>query len=153
MAVETAEIHKELDLIQACITRMASNSFQIKGWAYTSIGIVVGLLANAKLQPYVISLVGIPLIISFWWIDAFFLSTERKYRQKYAWVLEERPKGNRDFLYDLIPYKNKMVAKPEDVLKASIPNSMFSKTLLPFYGIPILVGIVPLIMKIATCSC
>ena len=27
----SAEIHKEIDLIQACITRMAQNSFVIKG--------------------------------------------------------------------------------------------------------------------------
>ena len=30
--IKIEEIHKEIDLIQACITRMAQNSFKIKGW-------------------------------------------------------------------------------------------------------------------------
>ncbi len=29
--ISIEEIHKEIDLIQACITRMAQNSFVIKG--------------------------------------------------------------------------------------------------------------------------
>ena len=32
--VSTVEFHKEIDLIQACISRMAQNSFMIKGRAY-----------------------------------------------------------------------------------------------------------------------
>jgi len=130
---------------------MASNSFLIKGWTYASIGILVGLLANAKVEAYIIGLVGIPLLISFWWLDAFFLATEKKFRQKYAWVLMERPKGNREFLYDLIPYKDKMIAKPESLKSATVIASMFSRpcTLLVFYGIPVLVALVPVIMKIA----
>ena len=30
--ISIEEIHKEIDLIQSCITRMAQNSFMIKGW-------------------------------------------------------------------------------------------------------------------------
>lgn len=31
--VSIEEIHKEIDLIQSCITRMAQNSFMIKGYS------------------------------------------------------------------------------------------------------------------------
>lgn len=35
---------KEIDLLQGCITRMAQNSFIIKGWTLTIIVAVVALL-------------------------------------------------------------------------------------------------------------
>ena len=41
MSVNNEDIYKELDLIQSCITRMASNSFAMKGW---HIGIISALL-------------------------------------------------------------------------------------------------------------
>lgn len=30
--ISIEEMHKEIDLVQACITRIAQNSFMIKGW-------------------------------------------------------------------------------------------------------------------------
>ncbi|GKX32355.1 hypothetical protein SH1V18_48350 [Vallitalea longa] len=39
------EMHKELDLIQGCVNRMASNSFHIKGWA---IGLISSLNSNSS---------------------------------------------------------------------------------------------------------
>jgi len=32
MKMEIEELHKEIDLVQGCINRMAQNSFHIKGW-------------------------------------------------------------------------------------------------------------------------
>ena len=31
--IDNEIIHKEIDLIQSCISRMANNSFLLKGWA------------------------------------------------------------------------------------------------------------------------
>ena len=38
------EIHKEIDLIQSCITRMAQNSFMVKGWFVSLYAVVLALL-------------------------------------------------------------------------------------------------------------
>lgn len=35
-------IHKELDLIQGCISRMGHNSFLVKGWALTLFTFFIG---------------------------------------------------------------------------------------------------------------
>ena len=35
--MENENLHKEIDLIQACINRMAKNSFSCKGWNLTLI--------------------------------------------------------------------------------------------------------------------
>ena len=36
-------LHKEIDLIQDCIKRMANNSFLIKGWTVSLIAVVLAL--------------------------------------------------------------------------------------------------------------
>ena len=42
-----AILEKEIDLIQACINRMAQNSFMVKGWAITLIAVVLALLPES----------------------------------------------------------------------------------------------------------
>ena len=42
--IKIEEIHKEIDLIQACITRMAQNSFKIKGWFVSIYTVILALL-------------------------------------------------------------------------------------------------------------
>ena len=38
---------KEIDLIQACINRMAQNSFMIKGWTISLVAVVLALLPES----------------------------------------------------------------------------------------------------------
>ena len=47
-------IHKEIDLIQNCISRMAQNSFLIKGWALTVVTVVLALMEK-NIDPRAIS--------------------------------------------------------------------------------------------------
>jgi len=91
-------LHKEIDLIQSCISRMAQNSFTIKGLSLTCISIVGAVLASQSW--YLIALLIIP-IIGFWWLDAYYLHQEKLYRKLYDWVIAERPNGTQDYLYDL----------------------------------------------------
>ena len=42
--ISIEEIHKEIDLIQSCITRMAQNSFMIKGWFVSIYAVILALL-------------------------------------------------------------------------------------------------------------
>ena len=41
--VPIIERHKEIDLIQSCINRMAQNSFQVKGWTVALFAVILAL--------------------------------------------------------------------------------------------------------------
>ena len=131
---DKVSLHKEIDLIQGCINRMANNSFLLKGWL---ISIVAVVLALSEKFPNLL-LLGIILIIpllSFWYLDAFFLRAEKMYREMYKWVLENRRLKNKEFEYDL--NTKRFENKVDSLLKI-----MFSKTLRTFYGIPLLFNVV-----------
>ena len=94
-------IHKKIHLIQNIIQRMANNSFMIKGWAIT---LFVGLVSFFKLSKLSDVILGISLLIivcSFYYLDAFFLWTERKYRNLYNSVIQKRQKNDFNNLYNL----------------------------------------------------
>lgn len=130
-------LHKEIDLIQGVINRMAHNSFMLKGWLVTIIVAVLALTKDTLLANNVeyLSLILILPLIVFWYLDAFFLHKERCYRKLYDWLIENR-KNTDEHLYSL-NYKR---------FEKDVYNMfciMFSKTLFPFYGITamILIGI------------
>lgn len=77
---------KHLEMIQGIITRMASNSFALKGWAVT---LVVGIFALAgKDTDKMYFLVAYLPIIVFWGLDSYYLLQERLYRALYDKVRE-----------------------------------------------------------------
>lgn len=140
-------VHKELDLIQAIITRMATNSFQVKAWLIGILSAMIvfekdAIFAEAgadKLLSIKLNLFLFLPILCFWYLDAFFLSTERLYRELYKWVVENRPKTDA-YLYDLNTFKRRVGEGPEvNMVKPdnSIKDMMVSKTLWPFYMMPV----------------
>lgn len=136
----TEVIHKEIDLIQNCINRMAKNSFLIKGWALTVITAVLAL-TKKNIDPIYLCLVLFIPLLAFWYLDAFFLQTEKMYRKIYEWVIEARKKNDFNFLYDLNPHRFKDQVE-------SRWKVMWSITLRVFYGIPSLIIIVIIIYQI-----
>lgn len=140
--ISIEEIHKEIDLIQACITRMAQNSFVIKGWFVSIYAVILALLPErVNMFLLCISLVAVNVI--FWYLDGFFLRTEKLYRKMYDWILEERPKNNRELLYQLNPHE--FEGRIEEV--ESIWKIMWSKTLKWFYLIPLVIVIIVFIVN------
>lgn len=129
--MDNNNLHKEIDLIQNCINRMARNSFMLKGWAISLLAVVLALTADRLNPLFLFCSVFIPLLC-FWYLDAFFLRTEKMYRKMYEWVLKERKEGRMDFQYDLEPSRFKKQVETHC-------SVMFSKTLRVFYGIPLLV--------------
>lgn len=83
-------LHKEIDLIQACISRMAHNSFLLKGWTISLLAVLLALFGDKTKPIFICLVIPIPLF-SFWYLDAFFLQTEKMYRKMYEWVLDVRP--------------------------------------------------------------
>ena len=77
----SAEKIKHLEFIQAIITRMNTNSFQIKGWMITIVSAILALYASTKNHYFV--LVAILPTVIFWFLDAYYLWQERKFRGLY----------------------------------------------------------------------
>lgn len=134
-------IHKEIDLIQNCINRMAQNSFFIKGWVITIVTVVLALMEKNIDPVYLCLILFIPLL-SFWYLDAFFLQTERMYRKMYEWVLVTRAKNDITNLYDLNPQRFRDQVDSRGKVMRSI-------TLRVFYGMPLFVVFVILTLQIA----
>ncbi len=112
---------KEADIIQTIITRMANNSFLIKGWMITIVVITLLLKGTNDLS----WLAWVPLIL-FWGLDVYFLRRERMYRKMYEWVVKNRLTDDTNLLdMDTKRFEN-------DV--DSFPKTMFSKTLFGLYG-------------------
>jgi len=115
---------KEIDIIQDIIKRMANNSFMIKGWTLTMVVITLLLKGGNTIQ---IGIAIIPLI-GFWYLDAYYLWQERLYRRLYNWVINHRLTTD-EHLFDMNATGR---FKREE---QSIGRIMFSKTLLCYYGI------------------
>jgi len=80
---------------------MANNSFLVKGWL-----IAILVFAFGFLKEEITFLFGMALIISIiglWVLDSHYLYLEREYRWKYDWVIENRIKGNDEYLFNLNP--------------------------------------------------
>jgi hypothetical protein len=124
--------HKELEMIQACITRMGHNSFLVKGWLLSIVAASMALLPESFNGWFVIGFL-VLVTVAFWYLDGFFLFTERLYRHKYDWVIKARYEGNKEHAFNLNPHKSEMRLKGVEI--GSVKKVMFSKTLNAFYGV------------------
>lgn len=143
-------LEKEIDLIQDCIKRMAQNSFMVKGWLITLLSVIIALLPKT-FDIKLLCIMGIIIILCFWYLDGFFLRTETLYRWKYEWVIKNRYTSD-DFFYDLNPYnKNTRLQNDNgsDKTEPTILSIMLSKTLRPMY-FPLLFIIIVLLINTYT---
>lgn len=118
---------KHLELIQAIITRMANNSFLLKGWAVTLLAGIFALAWNQ--EGFLHYLLAYIPVIMFWFLDAYYLQQERLYRGLYDKVSEL---DDVDITFSMKP--------PAITEKNTYPyfKVLFSKTEIGFY-IPLLV--------------
>ena len=125
-------LFKEIDLIEDCIKRMATNSFLLKGWAVTVISALIGLTANTNNWRFGSGL-AILVCIGFWYLDATYLKLERLYKRKYNWVIKNRP-ANKEYAFNLNPSeKNMWLANENETI--SMWSVISSKTIFPLYAI------------------
>ena len=80
---------KHLEFIQNTITRMAHNSFLLKGWCITVVGAIIGL--NKDGVDWKVTTLAIFLTLMFWILDGYFLSQERYFRGRYDEVRQKKP--------------------------------------------------------------
>ena len=132
LKVENADVQTHVRILQDIIKRMASNSASCKTWCVTIIAAIL-VLAIDKEKPSTI-LAGFLVAFLFFVLDAYYLSLERDFREKY----------NR-FVRNLHDDK----AKASDVYDLAIPNdrwhrglaticACFSFSVIGFYGVLVL---------------
>jgi hypothetical protein len=73
---------KHLEFIQAIISRLAGNSFQMKGWNVALATAAVGFAAAKDSKPTLAVLAVVPAL-AFWFLDAYYLTLETLYRDLY----------------------------------------------------------------------
>ena len=78
---------KHLEMIESIIERMGNNSFQLKGWAVALVAIVGGFASHGSDKRFF--LIAVIPIIAFWFLDAFYLMMERRYKILYKNVAEK----------------------------------------------------------------
>ncbi|CAM3487550.1 hypothetical protein HMPREF9378_0017 [Streptococcus sanguinis SK1 = NCTC 7863] len=94
---------KHIDIIQSTISRMAQNSFTIKGWTITIlVGLFVFLQKDNFRNNMIIYLVP---IIFFWILDSYYLWQERLFRKLYNDVIVNVTEES-DLSMNIIQYKN-----------------------------------------------
>lgn len=114
---------RHLEMIQGIISRMANNSFLLKGWAVTLVAGIFALSAKDTDKLYFI-LAYVPIIV-FWGLDAYYLLQERLYRSLYERVMATDEKE--------IDFSLKATTSEFDSNKNCYCCCLFSKTELGFY--------------------
>ena len=112
-----------LQLIQNIISRLANNSFLIKGWTITLVAALYAIIGKDLALHKKYALLGLIPILFFWLLDGYYLSCERKFKNLYnhARILEET---KIDF---------SLITDPYEDLKTKWISCIFSKTLNIFY--------------------
>lgn len=112
-----------LKMLQAVVTRMAGNSFLLKGWSVTLVSALFALAA-ANANVYFVYLAYFPVVV-FWILDGYFLRQERLFRALYDRVR---------LLADTEPVDFSMDTEPVAAKVSSWPATCLSVTLRLFYG-------------------
>lgn len=113
---------KHLEMIQNIISRMANNSFLLKGWSVVLVSALFVLGAKDASISFIL-LAYFP-VLAFWILDGYFLWQERLYRKLYDKV-REAGESNIDFSMDTSSVISEVNPWAEVI---------FSKTLSIFYG-------------------
>ena len=121
---------KHLEFIQNIITRMNSNSFQIKGWTITIVSALLALFASSEKKEVLYLFVAIAPTLIFWFLDTYYLRQERKFRGLYDEVRtlsksENQQEDITDFSMNTEKYKDG---------ECSFCCCFTSSTILPLYG-------------------
>ena len=131
---------QHLEFIQNIINRMNLNSFQIKEWMITIVSALLALYANSDNVAYIF--VAIVPTFLFWYLDAYYLLQERRFRELYNDIIPDDSKIAL-FAMPIHNYKS---------YRCCIWGTFFSKTIGWLYGIIIVLLILGgLIMKYKDC--
>jgi len=109
-----------LGFVQNIISRMAQNSFILKGWCITLVAALFALSSSGASEKFVL-ITYIPIFM-FWVLDGYFLYKEKCYRQLYFEIANDM-QTSETFSLDA----------SFNLKKDSMVKALFSKTVIPFY--------------------
>lgn len=133
MAIDAGRL-KHLELIQQTVTRLAGNSFLVKGWSVTLLSALLAIAVKDGIYQ-IIWIAFLPCVM-FWLLDGYFLRQERLYRRVWDVFRVQGQDQPTDFSMDTTA-----VASEEK----SWLQVCFSKTLFIFHGTLFAVLIVVLV--------
>lgn len=113
---------KHLEFIQNVVTRMARNSFFLKGWSVTLVSATFAL--SLSIPSIWIVLVALLPALAFSVLDAYYLRQERLFRKLYDDV-RQRPREIDAFSMNTSPYNESVDGVSRILLTVSV---------LPFHG-------------------
>lgn len=126
-------------MIQGVIDRMGKNSFSLKEW---TIGIMIAIFAFAGENTHKAVIITLIPLIVFWFLDAYYLMLEKKFRALYDDV-RLRDEDSIDFNMNFDNIRLNM----KDVKKYSYFNIFLSKSIIPFYLVCIMTIIIIYFVK------
>lgn len=132
---------KHLEFIQNVITRMNTNSFQIKGWSIVIVSALMAVYASTQNSYFFLAAI-FPTSI-FWFLDAYYLNQERKFRGLYNDVAGVTGK----------PKEIKLFAMRPDLYvggQYSYWSAFFSITILKMY-LAIIIGLTSMFVYFEFC--
>jgi hypothetical protein len=132
------DVAKHLEIIQSIITRMATNSFLLKGWSVTLTAALFALAAKDSNVKFV--LVALLPVLCFWGLDAYYLRQERLFRKLY----DELRLASREEAEKVEPFTMSTARYAPDV--QTWFRTLWSRTVIALHGI--VVGAVVLVIVI-----
>ena len=111
---------KHLEFIQSTINRFANNSFLLKGWTVTLVGVFLAF-THQDTSHGLILLAFFPATV-FWFLDAYYLWHERLFRRLYEDVTEKDIRVPFSMNVELYKSQKKYL------------SALFSVRLILFYG-------------------
>lgn len=115
--------YKHLEFIQGVVSRLASNSFRMKGWSVVLVAALLAVLARQGRIEF--APIGFVPVLVFWGLDGYFLWQERLFRALYDHV-RRLSEADIDFSMNVGPFRQ---GRAQTWLGAT-----FSRTLVFFYG-------------------
>jgi hypothetical protein len=123
---DATSVQTHLNLLQAIITRMATNSSNCKNWCITLVSALLVFIAD-KGKTNFISIALIPILL-FCFLDAYYLGQERAFRESYNTFVKTMHSGEatQQDLFKIAPQRGFNIA-------TYTLNSLTSFAIYPFY--------------------
>ena len=81
VSFDSSSVHSYLTIIQSVISRMAANSSSCKTWCITLVSAIVVIISKND-DPNYVWIAIIPILL-FFFLDTYYLSLERQFREVY----------------------------------------------------------------------
>ncbi len=140
---------EELKILQGIINRMAQNSLECKKWTLALAVGVLSLKIEAISHLCGLCVLGV-LLLCFWFLDAYYLTQERSFREQYRWLIENRLKTD-ERLFEVFPAHQ--TCQLTQLLSAMFSISPSSISLLPYWVLALCLVVYGFVLNSVSMKC